>query len=155
MKGRSRMSSGVTCPGNDGSSASRLPRSRWHAESMPRSACGAAPTCVLRACCVPFSVSRQPHGTVLVLFAREPHIEREAALGTHQVREGSKGGTDEDVKAFVPLLMRLRVGAAGQLNSVKATRGAHPAISKLDTRGVFLLDTGFHIFLWVRCCFIV
>ena len=70
------------------------------------------------------------------------------------VKTSEKGGEDDHVKAFVPTLYRIQVGmykAKGVPSRVCRIydNKPKPSISKLHTGGVFLLDDGFHVFIWV------
>jgi len=63
-----------------------------------------------------------------------------------KIRTSEKGGDDEAVSAFVPTLYRLTAG--GSLKRVWRKK-QRPPISKLKADGVYLLDTGFELNLWV------
>jgi len=65
-------------------------------------------------------------------------------MGEINIKDGAKGGDDEAVKAFTPALYRLRDGSA-----IAKVGTNKPPINKLLPGGVFLLDTGFQLFLWV------
>jgi len=66
-----------------------------------------------------------------------------------KVRDMSAGGADEKVKAFQPLLMRLKVGSNGKISYTRVARGSKPPANRLKSDDVFLFDTGFEAFLWV------
>ena len=51
---------------------------------------------------------------------------------------------NEKVEKFVPTLFALRDGAS---KYARVARGK-PSISKLQSSGLFMLDTGFEIFIW-------
>lgn len=69
-------------------------------------------------------------------------------MGDIKVKDASRGGADESVEKFTPLLMRLRTSGTS-VAIVKVASGEKLSISKLDTVDVFLYDTGFRIWLWV------
>ena len=60
------------------------------------------------------------------------------------IRTAEKGGDDKGVDKFVPTLLTLRDGAK---KFTRVARGK-PSVSKLQTKGLFLLDTGFELFIW-------
>eukprot|EP00316_Scyphosphaera_apsteinii_P016104 CAMPEP_0119327412 /NCGR_PEP_ID=MMETSP1333-20130426/70738_1 /TAXON_ID=418940 /ORGANISM="Scyphosphaera apsteinii, Strain RCC1455" /LENGTH=380 /DNA_ID=CAMNT_0007335993 /DNA_START=163 /DNA_END=1305 /DNA_ORIENTATION=- len=65
-----------------------------------------------------------------------------------KVQSASKGGEDDGVHKFTPLLMRLRI-SAGHVHFSCAGKGEHLPVSMLRTSNVYLYDTGFHVYLWV------
>merc|ERR1719263_481174 len=69
-------------------------------------------------------------------------------MGNIEIKTEAKGGEDERVTKFTPLLVRLRA-VNGKVRVTKVARGEKLPISKLKTEDVFAYDTGFHLYLWV------
>ena len=65
-------------------------------------------------------------------------------VGDIKIKDASAGGDDEATKAFVPTLYRLSGGKTSRVARMK-----QPPISKLNTSGIYLLDTGFELVIWV------
>uniref|UniRef100_A0A7S3EXD0 Gelsolin-like domain-containing protein n=1 Tax=Haptolina ericina TaxID=156174 RepID=A0A7S3EXD0_9EUKA len=65
-------------------------------------------------------------------------------MGDIKMKDASAGGEDDAVKAFEPKLYRLKEG--GGASKVGAGK---PPINKLLTTGVYVLDDGFRLLLWV------
>ena len=64
------------------------------------------------------------------------------------VCRAESGGRDEDVLAFEKVIHRLHVGEDGELSLELMAKG-HIPCSHLSSEGVFVIDSGFAVFLWV------
>jgi len=63
------------------------------------------------------------------------------------IKTAERGGDDDNVAAFVPTLYLLK--PSGGLKRVWRQKSKPPPISKLQGGGIYLLDTGFEIDLWI------
>ena len=64
------------------------------------------------------------------------------------VARAEAGGNDWNVKAFPKAIFRLRVDEGKGVELELVARGYSPR-THLDHHGVFVIDSGFAIFLWV------
>jgi len=71
-------------------------------------------------------------------------------VGEIQIRTAEAGGDDEKVEAYATTLYKLKEGGGvSRVFTQRMKAGAKkPPISKLKSNGVFLLDTGFELYLW-------
>ena len=65
-----------------------------------------------------------------------------------QIAPAKKGGADESVQAFTPVLACLSSLRGSRTSYAKVRTAKRPPISLLRTDGVYLLDTGFELFVW-------
>jgi gelsolin len=72
-------------------------------------------------------------------------------VGSIEVKSADKGGEDEEVKAMTPVLYRLHegMGLSSGLSFSKKYEGDKIPKNNLLTGDVFVLDNGFHIYIWV------
>lgn len=64
-----------------------------------------------------------------------------------KIKTSEQGGTDDAVEAYTITLYKMKEN--GGFSRVFRKKDKKPPISKLKSNGVYVLDTGFELFLWI------
>jgi len=69
------------------------------------------------------------------------------------IQSAAAAGDDDDMANIVPTLFKLKATlggfASGPFGKVSGGKKKHPPVSDLKSNGVFLVDTGFEIYVWI------
>eukprot|EP00472_Partenskyella_glossopodia_P001872 CAMPEP_0197517614 /NCGR_PEP_ID=MMETSP1318-20131121/2629_1 /TAXON_ID=552666 /ORGANISM="Partenskyella glossopodia, Strain RCC365" /LENGTH=394 /DNA_ID=CAMNT_0043067319 /DNA_START=66 /DNA_END=1247 /DNA_ORIENTATION=- len=69
--------------------------------------------------------------------------------GRGKIKSAERGGSDAREHEFIPQLWRLQEASFGRLKLVMVTEQKSIERARLITKDVFILDTGFHVHVWI------